>query len=140
MKDPGLAPGSECSPSPQLNVFNEFVAGTPEAGGWTSREVKRIIRGLAGLNFVSVFQKASSFHDFTLRFPSGADIVEVAPAYDHGRAVAILLGGSSFDEGCVAEITATAAADIVHDFLSMFVSSKPPKPASLPGMWSRDEL
>lgn len=28
------------------------LAGTPEAGGWTSREVKRIIRGLAGLNFV----------------------------------------------------------------------------------------
>jgi arginase family enzyme len=48
--DPGLAPGT----------------GTPEAGGWTTREVKRILRGLAGLNFI------------------GADIVEVAPAYDHG--------------------------------------------------------
>lgn len=30
------------------------VAGTPEAGGWTTREVKRIIRGLSGLNFVYV--------------------------------------------------------------------------------------
>jgi len=30
------------------------VAGTPEAGGWTTRELKRIIRGLGGLNFVSV--------------------------------------------------------------------------------------
>ncbi|KAJ3489614.1 hypothetical protein NLI96_g2012 [Meripilus lineatus] len=49
--DPGLAPAT----------------GTPEAGGWTTREVKRIIRGLAGLNFV------------------GADIVEVAPAYDNGK-------------------------------------------------------
>ncbi|KAG6332774.1 hypothetical protein ID866_6319 [Astraeus odoratus] len=49
--DPGLAPGT----------------GTPEAGGWTSREVKRIIRGLAGLNFV------------------GVDVVEVAPAYDHAE-------------------------------------------------------
>jgi arginase family enzyme len=29
-----------------------FTAGTPEAGGWTIREVKRIIRGLAGLKFV----------------------------------------------------------------------------------------
>jgi arginase family enzyme len=29
-----------------------FTAGTPEAGGWTIREVKRIIRGLAGLHFV----------------------------------------------------------------------------------------
>ncbi|EKM61356.1 uncharacterized protein PHACADRAFT_83422 [Phanerochaete carnosa HHB-10118-sp] len=73
--DPGLAPAT----------------GTPEAGGWTTREVKRIIRGLAGLNFV------------------GADIVEVAPAYDH------------------AEITGLAAADLVHDFLSMFLSQGPPK-------------
>jgi hypothetical protein len=30
------------------------VAGTPESGGWTTREVKRIIRGLTGLNFVYV--------------------------------------------------------------------------------------
>lgn len=74
--DPGLAPAT----------------GTPEAGGWTTREVKRIIRGLAGLNFV------------------GADVVEVAPAYDH------------------ADITSIAAADIVHDFLSLFVSAEPPKP------------
>ncbi|KAJ7454743.1 hypothetical protein FB451DRAFT_1184600 [Mycena latifolia] len=34
--DPGLAPAT----------------GTPEAGGWTTREVKRILRGLSGLNFV----------------------------------------------------------------------------------------
>ncbi|KAJ6487627.1 arginase deacetylase [Mycena sanguinolenta] len=49
--DPGMAPAT----------------GTPEAGGWTTREVKRIIRGLAGLNFV------------------GCDIVEVAPAYDQAE-------------------------------------------------------
>ncbi|KAE9409137.1 arginase deacetylase [Gymnopus androsaceus JB14] len=72
--DPGLAPAT----------------GTPEAGGWTTREVKRILRGLAGLNFV------------------GADIVEVSPAYDN------------------AEITGIAAADLVHDFLSMFISDRPP--------------
>jgi len=76
MADPGLAPAT----------------GTPEVGGWTTREVKRIIRGLAGLNFI------------------GADVVEVAPAYDH------------------ADITSIAAADIVHDFLSLFVSVAPPKP------------
>jgi agmatinase len=46
--DPGLCPGT----------------GTPEPGGWTSREVIRIIRGLEPLNVV------------------GADIVEVAPVYD----------------------------------------------------------
>lgn len=33
-------------------TLTEHSAGTPEAGGWTTREVKRIIRGLAGLNFV----------------------------------------------------------------------------------------
>lgn len=40
---------------------------------------------------------------------SGADVVEVAPAYDH------------------ADITSIAAADIIHDFLSLFVSAAPPK-------------
>ncbi|MET0704003.1 MAG: agmatinase, partial [Mycobacterium sp.] len=39
--------------------------GTPEAGGMTSRELLNTLRGLVGLNVV------------------GADIVEVAPAYDH---------------------------------------------------------
>lgn len=41
-----------------------FVAGTPESGGWTTREVKKILRGLSGLNMV------------------GLDVVEVSPAYD----------------------------------------------------------
>ncbi|THG98635.1 hypothetical protein EW026_g3597 [Hermanssonia centrifuga] len=85
--DCGLAPGT----------------GTPEAGGWTTRETKRILRGLTGLNWV------------------GADVVEVSPAYDH------------------AEVTGIAAADLVHDCLSMFLSSTPPKAAT---SWapSRDEL
>lgn len=46
--DPGLAPGT----------------GTPEPGGWTSRELIRILRGIEDLNIV------------------GADIVEVSPSYD----------------------------------------------------------
>ncbi|KAF8079012.1 arginase deacetylase [Lyophyllum atratum] len=71
--DPGLAPAT----------------GTPEPGGWTTRELKRIIRGLAGLNFV------------------GADIVEVAPAYDN------------------ADITGIAAADFVADFLSLLLAENP---------------
>ncbi|KAG6868493.1 hypothetical protein C0993_002031 [Termitomyces sp. T159_Od127] len=53
--DPGLAPAT----------------GTPEAGGWTTREMKRILRGLAGLNFI------------------GVDIVEVAPAYDNAEITSI---------------------------------------------------
>ena len=46
--DPGMAPGT----------------GTPEPGGWTTRELIRILRGIEGLNIV------------------GGDIVEVSPAYD----------------------------------------------------------
>ena len=46
--DPGLAPGT----------------GTPEPGGWTTRELIRILRGIEGLNLV------------------GADVVEVAPSFD----------------------------------------------------------
>ena len=39
-------------------------SGTPETGGWSTRELRTIIRGLEGINLVA------------------ADIVEVAPAYD----------------------------------------------------------
>jgi agmatinase len=58
--------------------------GTPEAGGITSRELLQVLRGLAGLPLV------------------GADVVEVAPAYDH------------------AEITAIAAAHVVYELLCLF--------------------
>lgn len=40
------------------------ATGTPETGGWSTRELRAIIRGLEGLNILS------------------ADLVEVAPAYD----------------------------------------------------------
>ncbi|ORY91886.1 arginase [Syncephalastrum racemosum] len=62
------------------------ATGTPETGGWTSRELRQIIRGLEGLNLV------------------GADLVEVAPAYDTN-----------------AQITALAAADILYEVLSLMV-------------------
>lgn len=45
--------------------------GTPEAGGLTSRELLRIVRGLADLNVV------------------GADVVEVSPSYDHAQLTGI---------------------------------------------------
>ncbi|KAG6846113.1 hypothetical protein H0H87_006477 [Tephrocybe sp. NHM501043] len=66
--DPGLAPAT----------------GTPEAGGWTIRELKRILRGLAGLNFVFVLSFNLNLELLINCSPSGVDIVEVAPAYDHG--------------------------------------------------------
>jgi agmatinase len=58
--------------------------GTPEAGGLTSRELLGILRGLAGLPL------------------AGADVVEVAPAYDH------------------AEMTTVAAAHICYELLALF--------------------
>ena len=60
--------------------------GTPEAGGLTSRELLNTLRGLVGLNVV------------------GADIVEVAPAYDH------------------AEITGIAAAHVAYELLSVLAA------------------
>ena len=57
--------------------------GTPEAGGMTSRELLEILRGLRGLNIV------------------GADLVEVAPSYDH------------------AEITGIAAAHVAYDLITL---------------------
>jgi agmatinase len=57
--------------------------GTPEIGGMTSRELLEVVRGFDGLNLV------------------GADIVEVAPAYDH------------------AELTGIAAAFLAYEFLAL---------------------
>ena len=59
--------------------------GTPEIGGMTSRELVAVLRGMRALNIV------------------GADIVEVAPAYDH------------------AEVTAVAAANLAYELISIMV-------------------
>ncbi len=56
--------------------------GTPEAGGLTSRELLAILRAFAGTNLV------------------GADLVEVAPVYDH------------------AEITGIAASHVAYELVS----------------------
>jgi len=58
--------------------------GTPEAGGLTSRELLATLRAMDGLQIV------------------GADVVEVAPAYDH------------------AELTTIAAANVVYELLALF--------------------
>jgi guanidinobutyrase / D-arginase len=62
--------------------------GTPEAGGMTSRELLGILRGFRGLDLV------------------GADVVEVAPAYDH------------------ADITAVAASHVVYELVSLFAANR----------------
>jgi agmatinase len=62
--------------------------GTPEAGGLTSRELLATLRSFAALDLV------------------GADIVEVAPAYDH------------------AQITGIAAAHVGYELLSALAAGK----------------
>jgi agmatinase len=61
--------------------------GTPEIAGMTTRELVNVLRGLAGLTIVS------------------ADVVEVAPAYDH------------------AELTSLAAATLVYELANLFARS-----------------
>lgn len=53
--------------------------GTPEAGGMTSRELLAVIRSLAELNLV------------------GADVVEVAPAYDHAEMTGVAASHTTFE-------------------------------------------
>lgn len=67
--------------------------GTPEAGGMTSRELLEILRGLRGMRLV------------------GADVVEVAPAYDH------------------AEITGVAASHVVYELVSLLAAGSGAPPA-----------
>ncbi|UXA19591.1 agmatinase [Mycobacterium sp. SMC-4] len=59
--------------------------GTPEIGGMTSRELVAVLRAMRALNIV------------------GADVVEVAPCYDH------------------AEVTAVAAANLAYELISLMV-------------------
>jgi len=61
--------------------------GTPEVAGMTSRELLLVLRGLAGVNLVS------------------ADVVEVAPAYDH------------------AENTTLVAATTVYELVNLLLRS-----------------
>jgi len=60
--------------------------GTPEAGGMTSRELLRMLRALNDLNVV------------------GADVVEVAPAYDH------------------AQVTGIAASHVVYELVTLMAA------------------
>jgi agmatinase len=60
--------------------------GTPEAGGLTSRELLGVLRGLKGLRL------------------EAADLVEVAPAYDH------------------AEVTSMAASHVAYELISLLAA------------------
>jgi guanidinopropionase len=65
--DPALAPGT----------------GTPEIGGFTTREAQELVRGLAGLDIV------------------GADVVEVAPPFDPSGMTALVGATMMFELLCV---------------------------------------
>jgi agmatinase len=62
--------------------------GTPEMGGLSGRELLAMVRGFAGANVV------------------GADVVEVAPPYDH------------------AEVTGIAAANLAYEYVSLFEAAR----------------
>lgn len=68
--------------------------GTPEVAGMTTRELLGVLRGLKGMNLVS------------------ADIVEVAPAYDH------------------AELTALAAATVAYELINLYCVGKSAGPGA----------
>ena len=60
--------GNKVYISVDIDVLDPAYApatGTPEVGGWTTREFLSILEGLDGLQII------------------GADVVEVAPAYDN---------------------------------------------------------
>ena len=65
--DPSLAPGT----------------GTPELGGFTTREAREMLRLLDGVNIV------------------GADVVEVAPSFDIGGMTALVGATMMFELLCV---------------------------------------
>jgi agmatinase len=71
-----------------MDPANAPGTGTPESGGLTSRELLATLRALDGVQLV------------------GADVVEVAPAYDH------------------AELTTVAAANVVYELLALFARMK----------------
>jgi agmatinase len=73
--DPAFAPGT----------------GTPEAGGWSSREAISVLRGLAGIQL------------------AGADVVEVAPAYDHAEVTAIAAANIAYEVLCLCALAPAAA-------------------------------
>lgn len=79
----GLDPEEPVYLSLDIDVLDPSTApgtGTPEPGGWTTRELIRILRGVEKLNIV------------------GADIVEVSPSYDNkGETTALAAAQAAFE-------------------------------------------
>ena len=86
-----IVAGHPCYISFDIDCLDPAFApgtGTPVAGGLSSAQALAILRALGDLD------------------PIGMDVVEVAPAYDHG------------------EITAVAAATLAHDYLCLLAAAR----------------
>ncbi len=92
------------------------ATGTPETGGWSTRELRTILRGLDGINLIA------------------ADIVEVAVSARGlcgGRGGIQRFHGADYARLCVwpasrpydtnAELTTMAAADALYEIMSIMV-------------------
>jgi agmatinase len=107
-----IGPGTPLYVSIDIDVLDPAHApgtGTPETGGLTARELLALLRGLAGLNLV------------------GADIVEVAPAYDHAQMTAIAASGVAYELISLMARTAPAERPVtVPDRLDLTIPAARP--------------
>ncbi|KKK12668.1 hypothetical protein ARAM_006327 [Aspergillus rambellii] len=93
----GLDPEQPVYLSVDIDVLDPATApgtGTPEPGGWTTREFIRILRGLEKLNIV------------------GADIVEVSPSYDNNAETTALAAAQIAYEIITSIVKAGAAENL----------------------------
>lgn len=88
------------------------ATGTPETGGWSTRELRTILRGLESLNLIA------------------ADIVEVAVRFYPAACMwggllltFVGLGQPAYDTN--AELTTMAAADALYEIMSIMVKKGP---------------
>jgi agmatinase len=91
-----------------IDVLDPSIApatGTPESGGWTTREVKRFIKGLEGVRLV------------------GADVVEVSPPYDTVAEVTSV---------AASDLLVDIMALMVKDSLKQQQNPKPKSPKQTP--------
>jgi len=72
------------------------ATGTPETGGWSTRELRTIIRGLEGINLVA------------------ADIVEVAPAYDTNAELTTMAAADTLYEVMTLMVKAGPLSEMVE--------------------------
>ncbi|KAK6433061.1 hypothetical protein LTR95_010758, partial [Oleoguttula sp. CCFEE 5521] len=73
------------------------ATGTPETGGWSTRELRTIIRGLEGINLVA------------------CDLVEVAPAYDTNAELTTMAAADTLFEVMTLMVKKGPLSEMVKD-------------------------